>query len=136
MNTLQPFFSLNTSLACTTGQGMTLRPCLVHLHINFLDTCRSAKITNKFESKNIKFHKSICRNWEIVGFKYEGVQDRTLMHGNFSQTLEHAPLCRSAFLPADTTITRRVAATIEVASSVVHRKCELCLCMLTMLGVF
>ena len=29
-------------------------------------------------------------------------------------------LCRSAFLPADTTITRRVAATIEVASSVVH----------------
>ena len=32
-------------------------------------------------------------------------------------------LCRSAFLPADTTtITRRVAATIEVASSVVHRK--------------
>ena len=31
-------------------------------------------------------------------------------------------LCRSAFLPADTTITRRVAATTEVASSVVHRK--------------
>ena len=31
-------------------------------------------------------------------------------------------LCRSAFLPADTTITWRVAATIEVASSVVHRK--------------
>ena len=30
-------------------------------------------------------------------------------------------LCRSAFLPADTTITRSVAATIEVASFV-HRK--------------
>ena len=30
--------------------------------------------------------------------------------------------CRSAFLPADTTITRRVAAIIEVASSVAHRK--------------
>ena len=40
-----------------------------------------------------------------------------------SLKLESMPtLCRSAFLPADTTITRRVAATIEVASSVVHRK--------------
>ena len=37
--------------------------------------------------------------------------------------LESMPtLCRSAFLPADTTITKRVAAIIEVASSVVHRK--------------
>ena len=40
-----------------------------------------------------------------------------------SLKLESMPtLCRSAFLPADTTITRRVTATIEVASSVVHRK--------------
>ena len=40
-----------------------------------------------------------------------------------SLKLESMPtLCRSAFLPADTTITRRVATTIEVASSVVHRK--------------
>ena len=40
-----------------------------------------------------------------------------------SLKLESMPtLCRFAFLPADTTITRRVAATIEVASSVVHRK--------------
>ena len=40
-----------------------------------------------------------------------------------SLKLESMPtLCRSAFLPADTTITRRVAATIEIASSVVHRK--------------
>ena len=31
-------------------------------------------------------------------------------------------LCTSAFLPADTTFTRRVAAAIEVVSSVVHRK--------------
>ena len=31
------------------------------------------------------------------------------------------------FLPADTTITRRVAATIEVSSSVVHRKEYQCL---------
>ena len=38
-----------------------------------------------------------------------------------SLKLESMPtLCRSAFVPADTTITRRVAATIEVASSVVH----------------
>ena len=37
--------------------------------------------------------------------------------------LESMPtLCRSAFVPADTTITRRVAATTEVAPSVVHRK--------------
>ena len=51
------------------NQGITLRPCLVHLHIvepptspsyniNVLYTCLSAKITNKFESNNIKFHKS------------------------------------------------------------------------------
>ena len=40
-----------------------------------------------------------------------------------SLKLESMPtLCRSAFLPADITITRRVAATIEVASSVVHWK--------------
>ena len=40
-----------------------------------------------------------------------------------SLKLESMPtLCRSAFLPADTTITRRVAATTEVASSSVHRK--------------
>ena len=40
-----------------------------------------------------------------------------------SLKLESMPtLCRSAFLPADTIITRRVATTIEVASSVVHRK--------------
>ena len=40
-----------------------------------------------------------------------------------SLKLESMPtLCRSAFLPADTTITRRVVATIEVASSVVHRE--------------
>ena len=40
-----------------------------------------------------------------------------------SLKLESMPtLCRSAFLPADTTITRRVATTIEVASSVVHRR--------------
>ena len=40
-----------------------------------------------------------------------------------SLKLESMPtLCRPAFLPADTTITRRVAATIKVASSVVHRK--------------
>ena len=40
-----------------------------------------------------------------------------------SLKLESMPtLCKSAFLPADTTITRRVATTIEVASSVVHRK--------------
>ena len=39
-----------------------------------------------------------------------------------SRKLESLPtLCRSVFLPADT-ITRRVAATIEVASSVVHWK--------------
>ena len=40
-----------------------------------------------------------------------------------SLKLESVPtLCRFAFLPADTTITRRVAATIEVALSVVHWK--------------
>ena len=44
------------------------------------------------------------------------------MHGNFSQTREHAHSLQICFLPADTTITRRVAATIEVASSVVHWK--------------
>ena len=44
-----------------------------------------------------------------------------------SLKLESMPTrCRSAFLPADTTITRRVVAIIEVASSVVHRK-EYCL---------
>ena len=40
-----------------------------------------------------------------------------------SLKLESMPtLCSSAFSPADTTITRRVVATIEVAPSVVHRK--------------
>ena len=40
-----------------------------------------------------------------------------------SLKLESMPtLCRSAFLPADTAITRGVAATIKVASSVVPRK--------------
>ena len=51
------------------SQGITLRPCLVHLHIwasnfsilecKFFYTCLSAKVTNKFESNNIKFHKSL-----------------------------------------------------------------------------
>ena len=45
------------------------------------------------------------------------------MNLEISLKLESMPtLCRSAFLPADTTITRRVAATIKVASSVVHWK--------------
>ena len=40
-----------------------------------------------------------------------------------SLKLESMPtLCRSDFLPADTTITKKVAATIEVASLIVHRK--------------
>ena len=40
-----------------------------------------------------------------------------------SLKLESTPtLWRSAFLPADTTITRKVVATTDVASSVVHRK--------------
>ena len=51
-----------------------------------------------------------------------GSQSQTL-NMEISLKLESMPtLCRSAFLPADTTITRRIAATIEVASSVVHRK--------------
>ena len=46
-------------------------------HINFLDKCLSAKITNTSESNNIKFHKSLSRrNWDIGGFKHVGVQDR------------------------------------------------------------
>ena len=44
-------------------------------------------------------------------------------HMDISLKLESIPtLYRSAFLPAETTITRRVVATIEVASSAVHRE--------------
>ena len=74
---------------------ITSRACLVHLaytfappippsqHVNFLYTCLSAKITNKFGSNTIKFHKSLyvetgkldrSNTWEIGGFKYVGVQ--------------------------------------------------------------
>ena len=53
--------------------------------------------------------------------RWFGYEER--MDMEISLKLESMPtLCRSVFLPADTTITRRVAATIEVASSVVHRK--------------
>ena len=47
-----------------------------------------------------------------------------MTHMEISLKLESMPptLSRSAFLPADTTITRRVAAAIELASSVVHWK--------------
>ena len=43
------------------------------------------------------------------------------MYMKISLKLESmSTLCRSAFLPAETTITRRVTATIEVASSVIQ----------------
>ena len=62
------------ALSCTLTY---LSPQFLHLrHINFLYTCLSAKITNKFEPNNIKFHKSLYA--ETGGFKYVGVQDRAL----------------------------------------------------------
>ena len=39
--------------------------------------CLSAKIMNKFNYNNNRFHKEfICKNWEIGGFRYAGVEDR------------------------------------------------------------
>ena len=56
-------------------------------------------------------------------FLYLGYFMKTNRRMEISLKLESMPtLCRSAFLPADTTTTRRVAETTEVASSVVHRK--------------
>ena len=63
--------------------------------------------------------------WENLTTKIHNVNmyGEILEYMEISLKLESMPtLCRSAFLPADTTITRRVAATIEVAPSVVHWK--------------
>ena len=47
-------------------------------HINFLSSCLSAKITNKFKS-NIEFYKSLYADTGKLGeFNYAGVQDRAL----------------------------------------------------------
>ena len=55
--------------------------------------------------------------------RYFDLNERKSNNMETSLKLESMPtLCRSAFLPADTTITRRVTATIEVASSVAHQK--------------
>ena len=68
-------------------QGITLRPCLVHLHIwasNFsisayrsFYTCLSAHITNKLEFNSIKFHEFICKNWEILVEGMKSNKDRS-----------------------------------------------------------
>ena len=49
------------------------------LKITFLYTCLSTKITNKFESSNIKFHVYVKKLGNWGGQKYVGVQDRALV---------------------------------------------------------